>query len=301
MNTAAAAVSTRLTTQVPLLELDLLRTLVAIAETGNFSAAAESVYRTPSAVSMQVKKIEEIVGRPVFVRDSRSVSVTPEGELLLEHGRRMLSLNDQLIAQFMAPTVAGVVRMGATDDIAERSLPELLRRFSRTHCCVTVDVVVDTSVNLRQRVRKGDLDLALVTCSPEKKLSAGMEIVFQERLVWAGAKNGVAHEKNPLPISVWEEGCSWRDAALDGLESIGRDYRIAFMSAHISGQRAAILADLAVAPIPCSCCTNGIVDLSSLTSLPPLSDYAIAMVTRKKPNAATAAAAQHLRESLMVE
>lgn len=286
--------------QAPLLELDLLRTLVAIAETGNFSAAAESVFRTPSAVSMQVKKIEEIVGRPVFTRDSRSVSVTPEGELLLEHGRRLLNMNQEIMQKFTMPDVAGVVRLGATDDVAERSLPDLLRRFSTTHCCVSIDVVVDTSSRLEQRVRKGELDLTLVTCNPKAKLKADMEIVFRERLAWAGAKNGVACEKSPLPISVWEEGCSWRDAALEGLEAMGIAYRIAFMSAHISGQRAAILADLAIAPIPASCCVNGIVDLTNKTNLPPLNDYAMAMIVSKKPSAAAKAAAQHLRESLTV-
>ena len=106
--------------QIPLLELDLLKTIVAIAETGNFSAAAEVVHRTPSAVSMQVKRIEELLSRPIFNRDSRSVQLTNEGELLLEHGRRMLALNKDIVTRFMSPDVAGVVRLGATDDVAER-------------------------------------------------------------------------------------------------------------------------------------------------------------------------------------
>lgn len=292
MNTTASAAT------LPLLELDLLRTLVAIAETGNFSAAAEAVYRTPSAVSMQVKKIEEIVGRPVFNRDSRSVTVTPEGEMLLQHGRRMLLSNNEMLARFMAPDVAGVVRLGATDDIAERSLPDLLRRFARTHCCVTVDVVVDMSVNLERRVRKGELDLALATCNVDAGESAGKEIVYTERLTWAGASNGVAYQKKPLPISVWEEGCSWREAAIKSLELTNRTYRVAFMSAHLSGQRAAILADLAVAPIPISCCVNGIVELCEKDNFPLLNDYAIAMYVGKKPPPAALAAAQHLRDSL---
>jgi len=202
--------------------------------------------------------------------------------------------------RFMAPDVAGVVRLGATDDVAERSLPDLLRRFSSTQCCVSVDVVVDSSARLKQRVRKGELDLTLVTCNPKAKHNKDMEIVFRERLAWAGARNGVAFEKTPLPISVWEEGCSWRDEALASLDSIGREYRLAFMSAHISGQRAAILADLAIAPIPVSCCVNGIVDLTGKADLPVLNDYAMALIVAKKPSAAVKAAAQHLRESLTV-
>lgn len=282
---------------LPLIDLDILKTLVAIADTGNFSAAAEVVFRTPSAVSMQVKKTEELIGRPLFRRDSRSVTATPEGEHLVQHGRRMLALNRELVAQFIEPDVAGVVKLGAPDDMAERALPELLRRFSQSHCCVTVDVVVDSSAELIRRIKQHELDLAMFTCDPGKPLPANAEIIFQERLTWAGAQNGIAYEKNPLPISVWEEGCSWRNSGLRSLEKIDRDYRIAFMSAHISGQRAAIMADLAIAPIPASSCTNGIVELTKDHGLPALEDYALGMMLAKKVSKPAIAAADHLRAS----
>ena len=295
---STASISSKLVGQtMPLLELELLRTLVAIAETGNFSAAAAAVYRTPSAVSMQVKKIEEIVGRAVFRRDSRSVTLTAEGELLLEHGRRVLSLNQDVMSRFMAPDIEGVVRLGVTDDIAERSLPELLRRFSRSHCGVTVDVVVDTSVELNKRIKSGEVDLALVTCTPSDG-SKQLEIVFVEPLAWAGCKNGVAHEQTPMPLSIWEEGCSWREAALEALTDNDHQYRVSFMCAHLAGQRAALLADLAVAPIPRSSCVNGIVELTDVPWLPPLGESAVGMIVSKKAGPAVLAAAEHLRDSL---
>ena len=284
-------------TSFPLLELDLLKTIVAIADTGNFSSAAAEVFRTPSAVSMQVKRVEEMLGRPIFTRDSRSVKPTPEGEVLVEHGRRLLALNRQILSQFIEPDVTGGVRLGSTDDIAERALPDLLRRFSQTHCCVVVDVVVGSSDALLEQVRNGELDLAIVTCSPEKKHPKDLTIVFEERLVWAGAKNGVAHEQNPVPISVWEEGCSWRNAGLESLKEQGRDYRIAFMSAYLSGQRASVLADLAIAPIPISSCVNGIVALAEREGLPSLPNYALGMVMQKKPSAAALAARDHILAS----
>ena len=221
--------------QLPLLELDMLNTIVAIAEAGNFSSAATTLFRTPSAVSMQVKRIEEMLGRPVFNRDSRSVTPTTDGELLLEHARRLLTLNNEMVSRFVMPDVAGEVRLGATDDIAERMLPEILQRFSKTHCCVTVDVAVDTSTELTRHVRGGDMDIALVTFNPKKKQSADIEPVFSERLTWAGLRNGVAYEKRPLPVSVWEEGCSWRFSGLSSLQKANIDHRVAFMSAHISG------------------------------------------------------------------
>ncbi|MEM7255945.1 MAG: LysR substrate-binding domain-containing protein [Pseudomonadota bacterium] len=284
--------------QIPLLELDLLKTLVAIADTGNFSAAAESVFRTPSAVSMQVKKLEELVGKPLFTRDSRSVSPTPDGELLLEHGRRLLALNRDMVAQFHQPQIQGVVRLGAPDDVAERWLPAMLRRFAETHCCVTVDVLVDNSTRLRQLVHKGQLDLCLYATTPGDAKKHHAEVLVKEPLVWAGAQNGVAWEQDPLPISVWEESCSWRAAAINSLQKRKRNYRIAFMSAHISGQRAAMLADLAVAPIPLSSCGEGVVCLGKKQGLPALGDYALALDMTDKPSEAVHAAADHLRASL---
>ena len=282
-------------TQLPLLELDLLKTLVAIAETGNFSSAAEVVFRTPSAVSMQVKKIEELVERPIFVRDSRSVSLTSDGLLLLEHARRVLALNNEMLARFVTPDIAGVVRMGAPDDAAERLLPEMLRRFSQSHPCVTVDVVVDDSQHLIERVKQLKLDLSLITCDAGFDDGREAEILMREKLVWAGLKSGVAAEQTPLPVSVWEEGCIWRTAGLKSLEDNGVQHRVAFQSANISGQKAAILADLAVAPIPVSSIGGDIVQVSKLNNLPALPDYAMGMMLAENMSEPAKAAAEHLR------
>jgi DNA-binding transcriptional LysR family regulator len=283
--------------QTPLLELDLLKTLVAIADTGNFSAAADAVHRTPSAVSMQVKKLETLVGKPLFTRDSRTVSPTPDGERLLEHGRRLLALNREIVAQFRTPDIEGIVKLGAPDDVAERWLPSMLQRFSATHCCVTVDVLVDTSSRLREKTKTGHLDLCLYTTHPEAAKKEGAEVLLKEPLVWAGARNGVAWEQNPLPISVWEEDCAWRTAAVDSLKKSKRNFRIAFMSAHISAQRAALTADLAVAPMPRSSCHDGIVQLGKQQGLPALRHYALAMDITSNASDAVMAAADHLRAS----
>jgi DNA-binding transcriptional LysR family regulator len=282
--------------RVPFLDLDLLQTLVAIAETGSFSAAGAVVGRTPSAISMQVRKIEDILGRALFLRDSRSVALTADGEVLLEHARRMLALNRQVVAQFVQPDLRGVVRMGAPDDAAERFLPEMLRRFAETHPAVTVDVTVDGSARMIAMHREGRLDLTLVTC--EAGFNDGeAEILFRERLVWAACTGGVAAERDPLPVSVWEEGCVWRKAGIEGLERQGRAWREAFKSAHISGQRAAILADLAVAPIPASSLGGRVVEAPPRHGLPPLPEYALGMIVAADAPAPVRAAADHLRAS----
>ena len=285
------------TPQIPLLELDLLKTLVAIAETGNFSAASEIVFRTPSAVSMQVKRIEELVGRPVFIRDSRSVSLTADGEALLEHGRRLLALNREMIAKFVVPDLAGDVRLGAVDHTAEKFLPSVLKRFSESHPGIAVDVTVENSRELAAGIKANELDLAIVSCDSNKYCDYQVESLMRERLVWAGLKNGVAVEQNPLPISVWEEGCIWRRMATDGLEKSNRDYRVTFKSAYISGQKAGLLADFAVAPLPLSACEGDITIIGREHNLPELSDYTIGFIRADEVSDPAAALIDHLRAS----
>ncbi len=283
---------------VPLLDLDLLNTLVAIAETGNFSSAAERVFRSPSAVSMQVKRMEELLGRPVFKRDSRSVTLTDDGEMLLVHARRVLALNRQMIAKFITPKINGTVRLGALDHATEQFLPTVLKRFGETHPGITVDVVVDDSVQMAKMIAKNQLDIAIVTCGNEELLDKNIEPLYQEALVWAGLKGGIAAEQDPLPISVWEEGCIWRRIALSGLESTGRNYRIALKSAHIAGQKAGIMADLVIAPLPVSSCEGAIIALGKEFGLPPLPDYTLGLIIANDASAPVKAAADNLRASL---
>jgi len=285
-----------ITPKVPLLDLDLLKTLVAIAETGNFSAAAEVVFRSPSAISMQIKKMEALLGRPVFIRDSRSVTLTEDGEALLLHARRVLALNTQIISQFIRPDVAGTVRLGATDHATEAFLTEALRRFSQTHPLVSVDVTVDHSSSLRANVDRGAMDIALVTCQIAERQPA--EILRREALVWAGLKGGIAVEKTPLPISVWEEGCIWRKSAVSALEAQERAYHVTFKSSHISAQKAGIRADLAIAPLPSSALGGEVVEINASYGLPALPDYAIGMIITNDASAPIKAVADHLRATV---
>ena len=281
--------------RTPLLELDLLKTLVAIHETGNFSAAAEVVFRTPSAVSMQVKRIEELLGRPVFKRDSRSVILTEDGEMLLSHARRVLALNQQMVAKFITPEISGVVRLGAIDHATEQFLPMALRRFAETHPGITVDVIVENSELQEMLIKKNELDIAITTVCNATIRESGAEVLYWEKLVWAGLKGGVAAEQVPLPVSVWEEGCIWRRAAIDGLEKQQRDYRITFKSAHIAGQKAGLAADLAIAPLPLSSCTGEIVALDESFGLPELPKYALGMLVAKNAPPPVEAVADHMR------
>lgn len=279
---------------LPLLDLDVLRTFVAIAETGSFTLAASAVFRTPSAVSMQIKKLEETLGRSLFTRDARSVSLTNEGEMLLGYARRLLAINREAVSKFVMPDIHGVVRLGSPDDFGERVLPVVLKRFAQSHPAIAVDVTIDQSVNLRRRMSERTLDITLLTNSTGA-YAADCEILFTEPIIWAGMKGGCAHLREPLPVSLWEEGCAWRAGALEALAREGRSYRIAYMSAHTAGQRAAILSDLAIAPLPKSFIGGGLVELGPKDGLPEMGDYSLAMIVAPDAAAPVKAAADHIR------
>lgn len=282
-------------TSGPLLDLDLLRTLVAIVETGGFSAAGVMIGRSPSAVSMQIKRLEEIIGHQVFERDSRNVTLTVEGEHLLVHGRQVLELNNRIIRKFVSQDLTGSVRLGALDYAVEQFLPGLLKQFSRHHPGITVDVTVENSANLLDRMHRRQLDIAIVTCESTSVDIPGIEILRREQLVWAGAKGGVSVKCRPLPISVWEQGCVWRSAALAALHYGSIDYHINFKSAYISGQKAAILADLVVAPLPASSCGGDITILGPEHGLPELRDFALCMAVQPELDATVGALIEKIR------
>ncbi len=275
----------------PLLETDLLRTFVAIAETGSFTRAARQVFRTPSALSMQIKRLEQMLESTLFVREARQVRLTPEGEALLGYSRRLLKLNEEAVARFRTPELEGTVRFGMPDDVGTRILPAVLARFARSHPAVQVDVIVGRSTEMIARLDAGELDLVLVTAGNHGQDSQRGEVVHTEPLVWAGREGGVAAERRPLPLALAAHGCAWRSTALDALDVAGISYRVAYNSENCAGQEAAMLADLAVAPFPASMTRT---PLLRLEGLPPLADYRTVMYRRPAAGPAAETLADHV-------
>lgn len=268
----------------PLLDTDVLRTFVAIAECGSFTRAARQVFRTPSALSMQIKRLEETLGQALFVREARQVRLTPEGEVLLGYGRRLLSLNEEAVTQFLAPKVAGRLGFGTTDDVGSRILPGVLAQFARSHPAVQVDVVVGSSREMLARLDAGELDLVLVTAGNPGQEARG-EIVHSEPLVWVGREGGVAAQRSPLPVALAHQGCAWRGMALEALNRGGISFRIAYSCEHCAGQEAAMLADLAVSPFPQSLVRPPLRRIDP-DQLPALGEYQLTLVKRTGLNQA---------------
>lgn len=279
---------------LPLLDTEVLRTFVAIAESGSFSRAARQVFRTPSALSMQIKRLEETLGQPLFVREARRVRLTPEGEVLLSYGRRLLKLNEEAVTQFLAPSLEGKVGFGTTDDVGSRILPGVLAQFARSHPAVQVDVVVGSSARMLERLDDGELDMILITAGNPGQEPRG-EVVHSEPLVWTGREGGIAAQRSPLPVALAHHGCVWRGAALRALDKAGIAYRIAYTCEHCAGHEAAMLADLAVAPFPISLVRSPLRKLAN-EALPPLGEYQVVLVRREGMGEAAKALAGHVVE-----
>ena len=262
------------------LDVDLLRTLVAIADTGSFSRAAQAVYRTPSAVSMQMKKLEDQVGRPLFAKDGRSMALTPDGEVLVGYGRRILMLTQEAMQQFRTPDIEGTIRLGTPDDYAGRFLPDILSHFAATHPQVEVDVSCIPSQELNIKLDQGEIDVGLVSSGHGQTSGA---IVHRERLVWAGLRHGCAHQLRPLPLALSHLGCCWRKMALDALDRAGIPYRIAYSSRHYLGQLAPLMAGLALAPLPRSTLSGDVKEFGEEVGLPPIGFFGIEL--RRSPMA----------------
>ena len=145
------------------LDLDQLQTFISIADTGSFTRAAEEVHRTQSAVSMQMRRLEERIGKPLFEKDGRSNRLTEEGEKLLTYARRMIRLNRETLAAFDDNSLEGHIRIGTPDDYADRFLPEIMARFSRSNPRVELSVICEPTPGLREHLKRGNLDIALVT------------------------------------------------------------------------------------------------------------------------------------------
>jgi DNA-binding transcriptional LysR family regulator len=248
------------------LDLDQLRTFVAIAETGSFTRAADVVYKTQSAVSMQMRRLEERIGKPIFARDGRNSRLTEEGERLLGYARRMVRLSEETLAAFDETELQGSVRLGTPDDYADRFLPEILARFARSNPRVEVSVICEPSLALMELARTGDIDLSIVTACGE----ANTSVVRQEPLLWVSSQAHGIEQEEVLPMALAKAPCIWRTAALDGLASVGRKYRILYTSGNSTAISAAVLAGLAVTVFPESALRPGMRVLSEVEGFPRL-------------------------------
>ncbi|MBD0413078.1 LysR family transcriptional regulator [Tianweitania sp. Rool2] len=278
------------------LDLDQLQTFITIADTGSFTRAADEVHRTQSAVSMQMRRLEERIGKPLFEKDGRTNKLSEEGERLLTHARKLLQLNRETLALFDDKALEGTVRIGMPDDYADRFLPEIMARFSRSNPRVELSVICEPTINLLELTRRGNLDIAVVTECDEVR---PVEIVRQEPLLWVSSASHMVHEEEILPMAFGRPNCRWRLTAVEALERSARRHRVLFTSWSATVITAAVLSGLAVSVLPECALRPGMRVLGEADGFGSLPDCGIGILRghTSRPEIVEALA-RHISESL---
>ena len=273
------------------LDLDCVRAFVAIAQAGSFTRAAHAMHRQQSTLSLQLKRLEDAVGRRLIDRSPRLVKLTTEGELFLGYACRLLSLNDEVVSRVSEPQIAGIVRLGTPEDFATAHLPNVLARFARAYPAVSLEVTCDLTLHLMDAFGKGAFDLALI--KRERSVASGGMRVWREPLVWVSS--GVPFATGTtLPLVVSPTPCVYRKRAVDALDRAKRPWRVAYTCGSLAGSVAAVKAGLGVTVLPKEMVPP---DLTVIDGglLPTLRDTEIALLQRDP----ISAAARRLRDHMV--
>jgi DNA-binding transcriptional LysR family regulator len=238
---------------IPKLDTDLisLRALVAIADEGSFSAAAERIDRTQSAVSLQISKLENRVEAKLFERTSRKVTTTEVGEKFVAYARRILDLADEAMMSISAPDSHELFRIGFADYLVPKHLHTLLAQFTRAHPNVDLKLNLGLGIDLHKELENGDLDI--VVAGPEFE---GGQILFHEPLVWVGSKAYKPDET--VSLILMPPPCSYRQAAYDCLTAENFRFRVTMQANSIQGIQSAVAAGLGVSVVARSAVTEDI-------------------------------------------
>jgi DNA-binding transcriptional LysR family regulator len=274
-----------------MMEFELLRSFVAVAECGGFRRAAERLNLTQSTVSQQLKRLELETKRPLFHRTTRSVTLTDDGEMLLGDARRLLQLEEAARRRLTSPPLSGTVRLGAVEEVAGGSLPPALGRFASSHPNVKLEVQIGVSSPLIEQLDAGRLDV--VFAKRPLGTSRG-RLVWREPMVWAAAEAFELVAGAALPLALYRERSVSREAALAALQDGEHTWEIVYTSPSLTGVRAAALAGLAITPLPASAVIAGLRILGGEEGLPRLPDLEFAIYEKARPEQAAAALAAAL-------
>lgn len=272
----------------------LLKSFIAVAETGSFSEAADIVGRTQSAVSLQIKKLEESLRHPLFDRTTKQVSLTPGGEIFLGYARRIIEMQWEAYSRLNEPDIKGEITLGTPEDFATHYLPNILASFSKHHPHVQLHVKCDLTLNLVAGFRKGEYDIALVKRDPER-VKGGVK-VWREPLIWAATEN--YQPRSPLPLVLSPQPCIYRARALAALDRARKPWTIAYTSPSLAGTIAAVKAGLGITVLPANMIPHGITPFKGNFKLPQLADSEIAVMKKERLSKAGALLLDHIVTSL---
>lgn len=249
------------------LDLDTLRTLVVATDLGGYGQAAARLDRTPSAISLQMKRLQDDVGAALFRKQGRSLALTEMGEIVLRYARRMVALNDEMLHTVRGASIAGTARLGLCQDFAESVLPEVLARFTALYPMVQVEVRIDGNAPLVRALEQGELDLVLALGQAEKPTA---EQLGEVPLVWIAGREFTPRPGQSLPLVVFGATCTLRQRAVQALDAAGTGWNVALVSPSLAGLWAGASAGLGVTVRTELACPPHLVAGATLFDLPSL-------------------------------
>ena len=280
------------------LDITLLRTFLVLSETRNFTQAADRIHRSQSAVSMQIVKLEELLGCTLFERDKRNVHLTPEGEKLRSYATQIINLSDNLLNQFQESEIEGNINFGSPEDFATYYMPEILSDFVHVHPYVTLNVKCDLTLTLIRDFEKKHHDLIVIKQEPGN-IYPGAKALWREQLVWTGSDQSdldktfkqsikkYCSNSGYMPLILSPPPCVYRQRALEALDKAGIPWKVIYTSQSYAGTIAAVKAGLGLTVFPRNMVPDTLVPLESQRGWPRLKDTVICLLARSKLTPAT--------------
>src|ERR1700722_4980105 len=278
------------------LDIHLVRTFVTVASHGSMTVAANHLHLTQGAISQQIKRLEESFACSLFEREGRRLELTQVGERFLGNAKRLLGMNDEIWADMRTGPLRGQLRLGLPYDLVGTCFPPIFKVFTEVYPDVEISLMCGSSPELSKALASGSLDLAVIEAATD---DASGECLRVERLVWVGARGGVAHTKRPLPISMVAESCAFRPVVLRALREKGLEWRTVFESGNIEATTATVRSDLGITAWLASTIPSDLDILGRDTDLPILPNFAISLHMPSSAGPAAREFAQYVRHGVL--
>lgn len=280
------------------LDSELLRTFLAVAESGSFSQGAARIFRSQSAVSLQIKQLENTLEQAVFKRHARGVKLTHIGEKLMPTAQKVVALLDEAIGQLRANPLQGSIRIGVPNEYGDELLASVIAEFSRNHPQVELSVRCGFSASFPQALAEDEIDLAV---NAVEAMGDNMLFLRKEKTYWVASKNHQVQKQNPMPVALFSQECWWRNQALEALKQSKKAYRIAFNSESVTGIAAAVLSGAAVAAVGENSLRDEFQILSKKEGFPSMPDSTLVLQRREgEDNVVSQAMSNAIKEAFQI-
>ncbi len=261
------------------IQTDLLRTFSIVNDLGNITRAAEVLGRSQPAISLQLKRLEDLLEVPLLSRTGRKIELTEEGEILRDYARQILALNDEAISRLKSPKIGGVVRVGLPNDFAVSLLPTILGGFASAHEGITLEVNCGISRDLIQGIDSNEYDVVIALCGEEK--SPSLAKTWSDRLAWVSNGDEKILQEETLPLIVYPQGCLYRQRTVQALNRAGKKWRVAYSSPSQSGIEAAVKAGLGLTVLSEKTVPDSLRVVAAESGYPGLADVEVGLFYRQ--------------------